>query len=218
MVVGRGIMNMGRINVNPTITTLEISPDNLQCDGYAFFAIDVERVDMNTPHPNGTVLIINVDTGSTLLSGTLEDGYILLNKQMTNGAYNFAAIYNGIVNSFAPSQSTTIQYNVSFLTTIIHLTGPANFREDDGAEYLAQVTGEFVAAPTGSPSGYVIFTANDGYQITTLDIVPLLGGEATLKIDGGEIVAGSWIIGAQFISDGICYASSDIDTQNVLVT
>jgi hypothetical protein len=154
MVVGRGIMNMGRININPTITTLEISPNDLQCDGYAFFAIDVDRVDMNTPRPNGTVIVINVDTGSTFLSGTLEDGYILLNKQMTNGVYNFAAIYNGVVNSFASSQSSTVQYNVNFLTTIIRLTGPANFRKNDGAEYLARVTGGFVAAPTGSPSGH----------------------------------------------------------------
>lgn len=217
MVVGRGIMNMGRINVNPTITVLEISPNDLKCDGYASFAITVNRVDLLTPHPSGTVRVVNVDTGGALVSGTLEDGYVLLTNQMPNGAYNFSAIYNGVVNAFAPSQSSTIEYNVNFITTTILLSGPENFKADDGAEYVAEVTAGFRVSP-GSPNGYVIFTANDGYQITTIDMTPLVENEVTLKIDGGDFAVGSWIIGAQFISDGICYASSDIDTQNVLVT
>lgn len=217
MVVGRGIMNIGRININPTITTLEISPNDLECDGYAFFAIEVDRTDMLTPRPTGTVRVINVDTGSAILSGTLEDGYILLNQQMSNGAYNFAAVYNGVVNSFAPSQSTNVEYNVNYIQTTVRLSGPSTFRADDGAEYIAEVTSGFRVSPV-SPSGYVIFTANDGYQITTIDTVLLVGDDATLKIDEDDFTVGSWIISAQFISDGICYASSDIDSQNVLVT
>ncbi len=217
MVVGRGLMNMSRISVNPTITTLEISPIDLVCDGYAYFAIEVERVDMLTPRPTGTVRVINVDTGSGIISGSLEDGYILLEKQMSNGAYNFAAIYNGVVNSFAPSQSSTVEYNVNFIQTTIRLTGPDTFRSDSVAEYLAEVTGGLRISP-GNPNGYVIFTANDGYQITTIDILPLFENEATLKINENEFALGSWIIAAQFISDGICYASSDIDSKSVSVT
>lgn len=217
MVVGRGLMNIGRISVNPTITSLEITPDDLACDGYAYFSIDVDRADLETPRPNGVVRIIDTSNGSSVVSGDLVDGYIILNTQLSNGIYNFAALYNGIINFFAPSQSDTVGYNVNFLKTKIDIVGPTEFREEEDVEYVVSVdiVGDSLVIVT---TGSVQFILSDGYQQTLLDIIDVVNEEATLNIPGNTIAPGDWEISAQYISGGICYASSDTNIINITVT
>ncbi len=218
MVVGRGLMYISHININPTVTSLDVSPSYLECDGYATFTVGVDRANGITPRPTGSVRVIDVDTGATIVGGNLDDGYYISNIQLINGVYNFVALYNGVINVFAASQSATVGYNVSFIGTTIRLTGPDTFRSDDGARYVADVSADILIAAPIFPDGVVIFTANDGYQTTILGIIPLVSGRAIIDISGGILVAGSWTITAQFISDGICYASSGTESKNVLVT
>lgn len=218
MTAGQGLMNIGRISVNPTITTLEIVPDNLMCDGYAYFIVDVNRADLQLPRPTGNVRIINIDTGNTLASNSLVDGYVVINSQLSNGAYNFAVLYNGVINSFAPSQSDVIQYNVSFIPTNARIEGPSPFRTSDAVNYEATVDANIPGPSINISNGIMLFMANDGYQSIILDIVDVINNFATTTIVGGTLSVGNWEISAQYISDGRCYASSDTSIKDAEVT
>lgn len=209
-----GIMQMNRINIYPTITTLiNISPSgSAVCGDTVTFSISVvNRQGESYPVPTGTVYIMDAnDTSTPLSSGTLVDGYADIDITLYNGSINAYALYAGVNNEFASSRSTpNVLYSISFIdtTTIVTNSSDAYFY----AESIFDLTAS-VAANVGRtiPDGYVQFNLyTDNTAFSRIGVAELDGyGDATLSMPSNTTTAGDiYYIQAIYLG-GNCYGSS----------
>jgi hypothetical protein len=126
MPLARGLMQMGRINVYPTATTLVsiTPPGSADCGDTISFSVTVANTrPPGTPVPTGTVYIMDQTTGSIVASGPLSGGAATINTPLANGSIQAFAFYPGIVNSFGSSQSTPpVLYSVNIIDTTATVT------------------------------------------------------------------------------------------------
>lgn len=198
MAVGRGLMQMGRINVFPTTTSIfDIDPINgvAVCGDLVTFTVHVDGYIA----PDGYVIIQDVVDGYIVgyaalspISGTTSSATIT--AVMSNGAGNYVAYYSypyvlqtvtdrdgygKVLRSFGRSQSEINQYNVGFAGSITTITGdPApTFCYHQDYDVTASVTTTGLAPIT---EGSVLFRIFDGYTaIADLDLVEVIAGTAT---------------------------------------
>src|SRR5574339_370589 len=82
MPVARGLMQMGRINVYPTASTLVSinPPGSANCGDTITFNVTVANTrPPGTPVPGGTVYVIDQATGNIIGSNTLSAGAAAIN-------------------------------------------------------------------------------------------------------------------------------------------
>lgn len=129
MPIARGTMQMGRINVFPTTTTLvSINPPDIGfCGDLITFTVTVaNNRGAGFPVPTGTVLIKDNFTNTTLASGALVPGVnfstVVIASTISISNNEIYAEYAGIVNQFGLSQSIPVPYSVSIVGTVTSIT------------------------------------------------------------------------------------------------
>lgn len=133
MPIARGPMQMGRINVFPTTTTLvSINPPDIGfCGDSIIFTVTVSNNrGAGFPVPTGTVLIKDSVTNTTLASGPLVVGVSFstatINTTIAISNNQIYAQYVGVVNQFGTSESASVPYSVSLVGTVTTITTSVN--------------------------------------------------------------------------------------------
>jgi hypothetical protein len=131
MAIGRGIMQVGRINIYPTAASfVSISPpDFTTCGTTVTFSVNVANTKSPfTPIPgpsDGYVSVVDINTGTIIGTSALGvDGNATIVNTLSNGVLWLVAIYSGSKNKFKSSQSLISPYLVNFITTETIITLP----------------------------------------------------------------------------------------------
>ena len=226
MPLARGIMQMGRINVYPTTTTLvSISPSgSAHCGDTISFTVHVaNNRGVGFPIPTGTVYIIdgNNPTNPPVASGTLSGGNVVINTGLSNGSINPVALYVGVVNQFGGSQSDPAGlYSVSIIDTTVNVTNtPGDYFCFSQPYNLGAhvVPNSGVAIPTGRVQ-FNLYT--DAVTFTTIGFATLDGsGNALLSMPGGTTVPGNNYYIQALYEGGGCFgpSNSPLGTSGTLI-
>lgn len=221
MPVARGIMQMGRINVFPTTTTLvSISPPDVGLCGepVTFTVTVVNNRGGAFPFPTGTVLIKDSITNITLASGSLShglfDGYskVIITSTISISNNQIYAQYVGVVNQFGTSQSSpTVSYSVSLIgtTTAIAINPGTDFCFHNNFNLNAYVVRTVGSAPVTTGSVQVnLYT--DPISFTTIGTAALnVDGYATVVLPANTTVPGNnYYVQAQYFGSGCSGASA----------
>lgn len=210
MPIARGLMQISRFTILPTVTTLTINPTSpISCADAATVEFNV-TVTSSSGTPTGTVVIRNADTSQIVGTGILSAGSVTIPViiVLSSGTFNFTANYLGKVNSFAPSISAIKKYIINSIpttTTMVPPVGTYFFCKNSPFTVNAHID----CTPTGATgtSTFVFWKSNtDGYVIgnSTLD-----GYQNTSKIIPIGAVSDSSSIYVQAMYLGnICYGSS----------
>ena len=223
MPLARGIMQMGRINVYPTTTTLvSIAPSgHANCGDTITFTVTVTN-DRGSPTPTGTVFIMDANNPNTpIASGTLVSGTAVINTGLSNGSIEAFAFYPGAVNHFGASQSgPPVLYSVNIIDTTVTITNTAGtyFCFSQPFNLTAHV------APNSGvsiPTGRVQFNLySDAITFIAIGDAPLDGsGNAVLSMPGGTTVPGNdYYIQAVYLGGG-CFgpSNSPLGTSGTLI-
>jgi hypothetical protein len=195
MPLARGIMQMGRINVYPTITTLVsiTPPGSANCGDTVTFHVTVANArGISFPVPTGIVSIIDQDTGTVLGSGSLVAGAAAINTFPANGTVHAVALYAGVVNQFGNSQSFPPE---QYSTTIIDTT--TTVTTSSGSYFCFHLPfsiSAHVAPNSGmaTPTGTVTFNLySDAVTFVTIGTSTLSGGNASINIPADSTVPGN---------------------------
>lgn len=218
MPIARGIMQMGRINVFTTTTTLvSINPPNIGfCGDPIIFTVQVANNRGATfPVPTGTVLIKDRTTNTTITSGPLVPGVsfstAVINTSIPISNNQIYAQYIGVVNQFGASESTPdILYSISLISTAITVTTPVNtnFCFHNNFDLSVNVAGiGTVTIPTGSVQ---VNLYSDAISFVTIGTATLNGsGNATVVLPADSTVPGNtYYIQAKYLGDG-CFGVSN---------
>lgn len=223
MPVARGIMQMGRINVFPTTTTLVsiIPPDIGSCGDLITFTVTVFN-DRGLPLPTGTVLIKDALTDTTLANGPVSGGTAIISTNITISNNQIYAQYIGVVNQFGASQSTpTIPYSVSLISTIVSITNTpgtdfcfhSNFNLN---VHVARTVGG-TAVTTGSVQ---VNLYSDSISFIIIGTAALDGsGNATVVLPADTTIPGNnYYIQATYLgADCFGSSSSPVGTNGTLI-
>lgn len=210
MTIARGIMQIGRLNIYPTVTTL----NSITPDGYAFcgdlvsFSVSVANV-LGTPIPTGTVQIKDFDTDTIIASDTLDgSGNVTISTLLYNGSIRPYAYYTGVTNSFAVSQSSNpTLYSVNVIGTTATITTIADgyFCYNHPFTISAHVESDTII-----PTGNVLFNLySDSLSFQYIGEATLDGyGDASIDIaENTTIPENSYYIQAIYSGEG-CFAPS----------
>lgn len=221
MPIARGIMQVGRINVFPTTTTLVSinPPDSGFCGDLITFKVKVSNNrGVGFPLPTGTVLIKDSNTNTTLASGSLSpsvpDGYSKVDISSTISISNnqIYAQYVGVVNQFGASQSSpTVPYSVSLIGTNITITNTpgTNFCFHNNFNLNVHVARSIGGAAVTTGNVQVnLYT--DPISFTTIGSATLNGsGNATVVLPANTTVPGNnYYIQATYLGSG-CFGTSN---------
>lgn len=227
MVIGRGLMQIGRIKVYPTTTSISnITPINgvAVCGDLVTFTVHVDGYIA----PDGYVIIQDVVDGyiighATLspISGTRSSATIM--AVMNNGVGNYVAYYsypyvlqtvtdkNGfgqVLRSFGHSQSAVNQYNVGFantITTVTTLSADAFFCYHQDFDVTASVTTMSLSPIT---DGYVLFRIFSGDTlISDLNPAHVVAGSATGIIPANTLLPDGYFLQAVYLGES-CHGPS----------
>lgn len=227
MVVGRGLMQIGRIQVYPTTTSIfDIDPINgvSVCGDLVTFTVHVDGYIA----PDGYVIIQDVVDGyiighATLspISGTTSSATI--EAVMSNRVGNYIAYYsypyvlqtvtdkNGfgqVLQSFGRSQSEINQYNVGFantITTVTTLSAEAFFCYHQDFDVTASVT---TTSLTPITDGYVLFRIYSGPTVIfDLDLAHVVAGTATGTIPADTLLPDGYFLQAVYLGED-CFGPS----------
>lgn len=114
MPIALGVMQINRINIYNTSTTLSILPESVAyCADLVNLSVIVQNTRLTGPNPTGTVIIKDTNTNTTLGSGSLSPNEGLPYESFYNldivmpfvGTYNIVAYYQGVTNLFIASNS-----------------------------------------------------------------------------------------------------------------
>ena len=195
MPLSRGIMQIGRLNVYPTTTTLvSINPPGYaNCGDVITFTVTVVN-DKGSPTPTGVVRIKDSNTGnmiSDIAFATLSGGTATINAILANGSIQAYAEYVGIFNQFAKSKSDNVLYNVNITSTIVTILNPS-----DGyfCSHQPYQLGAHVQPSIGGPAtGSVVFNLySSATSFTTIGSANLDGsGNAYINLPADSTVPGN---------------------------
>lgn len=218
MPVARGTMQMGRINVFPTTTTLvSINPPSVGfCGDPIIFTVQVaNNRGIGFPIPTGTVLIKDRTTNTIIASGPLVPGVsfstVVINTNVPISNNQIYAQYIGVVNQFGTSESVPdVTYSVSLISTAITVTTAANtnFCFHNNLNLSVNVDGIGTATvPTGSVQ---VNLYSDPVSFVTIGTATLNGsGNATVVLPADSTVPGNtYYIQAKYLGDG-CFGVSN---------
>jgi hypothetical protein len=210
MPVARGIMQIGRINIYPTITTISnidsISP--AMCGDPITFTITVAN-ERGTPVPTGTVYLM--DRQTPIGSGALSAGTTTITIPLNTGNLQLHAFYPGIVNLFGASNSSPIipydVYPIETQTTVLH-TDDAYFCSNLEYELHAHVELIYgIATPTGNVIFNIYFNDVDYITIGTASLDS--SGNASIIMPANTVLPNNlYYIHAFYLGDG-CYGESE---------
>lgn len=227
MAVGRGLMQIGRIKVYPTTTSISnITPINgvAACGDLVTFTVHVDGY----VAPDGYVIIQDVVDGyiighATLspISGTRSSATIM--AVMNNSVGNYVAYYsypyvlqtvtdkNGfgqVLRSFGHSQSDVNQYNVGFantITTVTTLSADAFFCYHQDFDVTASVTTMGLSPIT---DGYVLFRIfHSDTLVVDLELAHVIAGSATGTIPANTLLPDGYFLQAVFLGES-CHGPS----------
>jgi hypothetical protein len=218
MPIARGTMQMGRINVFPTTTTLvSINPSSVGfCGDPIIFTVQVaNNRGAGFPIPTGTVLIKDRTTNTTIASGPLVPGVsfstVVINTTVPISNNQIYAQYLGVVNLFGASESTPdVPYSVSLISTVVTITNTpnTNFCFHNNFNLNVNVDGLGTATvPTGSVQ---VNLYSDPISFVTIGTATLNGsGNATVVLPADSTVPGNtYYIQAKYLGAG-CFGISN---------
>jgi hypothetical protein len=229
MPIARGIMQIGRINVYPTVTTVVI-PDSYFCANQSF-SIEA-TVTSGVATPTGTVTF-NLYTDatnfvvlgtSTLVSGPLNTGVALIdipaNFTTSGTTYYINAVFNGSTN-FLPSSTGsgvagTAIYSIgsdkNATTTVASTLLTPPFCLYNSNVFLAHVDAQHLNDDLSV--GSVTWTATFASPFTTINLgtdSSILGGDASITVPPSTFNHfGDWSIVAAYTGNS-CYGDSVSD-------
>jgi hypothetical protein len=200
MPVARGIMQMDRINVWPTVTTFSVTPASPTTCGTAITcSVTVTNSAANVP-PLGTVRMIDGNNNAILATGTLAAAGVnystaTLYPSITNGSIALTAKFIGqvggtdLAHQFKPSLSAPISYNVNLISANTSISSP---NPDAYFCYHAALPVTAYVSNSGSPitSGNVTFVLwANAASSTTLGTSVLDGtGHASFSVPANTTV------------------------------
>jgi hypothetical protein len=175
MPVARGIMQIGRITIQPTTISFSIDPTSpINCQEGETITFDVS-VGSIAGTPTGTIGVIDILIKDLLTNeivgfGTIDsfgNATIPIQLPISEGDKEFAAFYLGKLNEYGPSNSTRRSYRINpnpTTTNIIAPTIPYYFCKNYDFSISSETSSAF-----GNPDGYTSFlywlNNSDGYLI-----------------------------------------------------
>lgn len=173
MPIGRGIMQMDRINVYPTTASfLSIYPASpASCGDILTFNIKITNTRDPAIIPTGTASVMDLNTGNVLGTATLDaaTGIGVIVSLNNSGNLNLVVRYNGgivhgmdgysITRQFGSSVSSAQLYNINLLETATTVSVPTDgsgycAAQDTPIESFTHLAGTIESYPT---NGYVQF-------------------------------------------------------------
>jgi hypothetical protein len=199
MPVGRGLMQMDRINIYSTSTAMDILETSpYTCGETVHFHVVVTNITAGSPTPTGTVNIFDQTSSTILNSGALAGGAVTIPVVLgaSGTSYNFVAQYVGTVINpvFNPSTSSppiVISTAGIGTNTVMNMTPSQVF-----CSYQGFLSGQVVATTTAvsgpTPTGTVNFRLySNNTSFITLPAATLDGfGNAATNI-APSLVTGS---------------------------
>lgn len=225
MPIARGIMQMGRINVYPTTTTLvSINPPSVGfCGDLITFTVTVSNNrGIGFPTPTGTVLIKDSLTNTTLASGSLSGGTAIIASTISISNNEIYAQYVGVVNQFGTSQSASVPYSISLIGTTITITNTpgTNFCFHNSFNLSVHVARTASLLTPVTVGNIQINLYTDPVSFTTIGIAPLGGtGDAIVVLPADTTIPGNnYYIQATYLGAS-CFGTSNspIGTNGTLI-
>lgn len=218
MPIARGPMQVGRINVFPTTTTLvSINPPDIGfCGDPIIFTVTVSNNrGVGFPIPTGTVLIKDSVTNTILASGPLVTGVSFstatINTTISISNNQIYAQYVGVVNQFGASQSTPdVPYSVSLVSTVTTITTTTNSNFCFHNNFNLSVNVDGVGTSTVPTGSVQVNLYSDAVSFITIGTAILNGsGNATVVLPANTTVPGNtYYIQAKYLGAG-CFGVSN---------
>ncbi len=187
--------------LDPTATTLTISPSTTITGQTVTFTATVAGTTQATPAPTGTVTLADTSTNPATTLGSITLGAngsgTFTTSSLAVGSYSVTATYSAdSTYDVSTSSAQTLTINTPASATV-SLSVPATATVGTSVTFTATVSGS-----GGTPTGTVIFM--DG--ATTLGSVMLTNGSASYSTS--SLVIGSHSITADYGGDGVFGAAS----------
>jgi len=175
MAIGRGIMQVSRINIYPTAASfVSISPpDFATCSDLITFNVKVENTKSPfTPVPgvsDGYVSVVDITTGTIIGTSALNaSGLATITNTLSNGILWLAVIYTGLNNKFKSSQSAISPYYVNFELSDTAISFPAAdsyYCPDQNAiiESFTHLSGDPGTYPVGGIVEFSLWTTDSNF-------------------------------------------------------
>lgn len=175
MAIGRGIMQVSRINIYPTVASfISISPaDFTTCGIPITFSVNVaNQKSPFTPTPgpsDGYVSIVDINTGTIIGTSILDaGGNATIINTLLNGILWLVVKYTGFNNKFKPSQSLISPYLVNFQMSQTSVSSPVDstyYCPDQNTiiKSFTHLVGNAAVYPVGGLVEFALYTNNTNF-------------------------------------------------------
>lgn len=226
MVIARGIMQVGRINIWPTSTIMSLSPPSpVTCTTVISFTVTVFNDGANVP-PGTMISVIDTISGLSIIFDLLSPisanaSRLIVSTAIPPGNFNLVAFYSGniggpdLAHQFKASKSNSILYNVNLVNTFTRMSAPpdgTSFSHSSSQSITAFVT-LFSDLVTPITVGTVSFNLwSDDTTFTPIPGTASLNGSghATLNIPANFTTPGVYYIQALYLGDSCHTVSQSI--------